>query len=630
MNNIIIILLILHYARILLFKSNPGILFCGLFAWSSTRKKNWNKLAKFKFELLGVEMDARGGDGCGISYDNYVNKSEKVKKFNDFWRFDRVPKELTHPAIIGHDRKASVGAQSYENTQPIFFPDTKEDPISSILAHNGTLYNHEELYKKHKAEAHFKLDTSKMSDSQMLALLIERIGWQILGEYNGSAALLYMNANETGVMYVYHGKCPTRKNIVLETEERPLYYAVDGEDIWFCSTKTALEKIIQDVKDIQEVPFNKVFRVVGNTMEEVASIDRSKCHQFEFAETTTRYGGLYDGYSEWDADEREWVDGRNKKKHNLPTMTYTNLKLSEIVSATKEAKTIYWERGLICMDGIPCHGLVTMTRLGCADPAKYPLMPRYSFYFWNGNLVYDRDSYQEMIIFNDQNRESGLLNEKEILMSIAVGFYWPYIVPEFLGGNDNVLYSTKVNPRTQMCDNRFSGELKPVLSTKIVTVAGGTVSKVFYNDTYKNLDPILGIAESFPEEFAEWQSEYEKGKKRDAMKNQEASAEEILYDCPVCMGSCFKNSVACTTCDGEGTVSQEVIDEAFADMNKYSQYVEAISEEAKISLVVSQAVESGIDLLEEPEMVEYTNDTLNKLKIIKKIINDGRYIGSHV
>ena len=151
---------------------------CGLFAWSSNNKDNWDPLNKFKFELLGIEMDSRGGDGCGIAYDSTICKSEKVKKFEEIWRTrsSAIPNDLKFPVIIGHDRKASVGEKSYENTQPIFFEEKDdENDIPVILAHNGTLLNHEELYKKHNSEIHYKLDTSKMSDSQMLALLLNKV-----------------------------------------------------------------------------------------------------------------------------------------------------------------------------------------------------------------------------------------------------------------------------------------------------------------------------------------------------------------------------------------------------------------------------------------------------------------------
>ena len=294
MAEITILLLILHYIRFFLI-GGSDILACGLFGFSSNSPDKWNALTRFKFELLGVEMDSRGHDGTGIAYDNMVDKSEIIKNFDDFWRLDRVPSLLKYPAIIGHDRKASVGIQSYENTQPIFFPDTT-DPIGGILAHNGTLYNHEELYKKHEAEAHFGLDTSKMSDSQMLALLIERIGWQILNEYIGAAALLYMNANEPGITYVYHGKSNNRKGVVMESEERPLFYAKEDDNIWFCSTRSALERIIRDKKSIEEVPTNKVFRVEGNTMTEIFAVNRDDCYQFEYTAPVSRTPAYNDDY----------------------------------------------------------------------------------------------------------------------------------------------------------------------------------------------------------------------------------------------------------------------------------------------------------------------------------------------
>ena len=613
------------------------ILACGLFAFSSTNAQNWNALTKYKFEVLGVENDVRGGDGVGIAYDNQVDKSEEIKKFDDFWRMNRVPSTLEHPVIIGHDRKASVGAKTYDNTQPIFFPDTT-DPIGSILAHNGTLFNHEELYKKHKAEAHFGLDTSRMSDSQMLALLIERIGWQILNEYIGAAALLYMNANEGGIMYVYHGESIARKGVTMKSEERPLFYAKDGENIWFCSTRSALEKIVMDKKSIEVVPMNKVFRIDGNTMTEVFSVNRNMCYQYEYTAPVNSanddydydYSRSYSGNSYFDKSGN--LKKKDEKRYGtqmiLPPFKPT--KLSEDATTYKPSNTVYWERGFMCTDGQQLHGLVKITRTGAIESNPMNVgynFDKHAFYFWKGNLMKGRNEYIAAFMFYNNHKNS--LSEEIILRSIADDFVYPFVVPEIIGGDDNIIYSTSLNPTTDTCDKRYSGTILPVLTCRELVFGDGELIRSCKTDKYVTLDTIYPYRDSFSEEFLEWENQY-----IDEQKAQDVLYElpkDQLYECPDCMGTGFEGREFCPVCEGSRTVGEEYITTALEDDFKNNcEYISTITEEAKITIAISDMIEDGISILEEPEHIIRSKSVLNKLKTIKQILKDGRYNSTDV
>ena len=614
------------------------ILICGLFGFSSTNAQNWNALTRYKFEVLGVENDVRGGDGIGIAYDNMVDKSEEIKKFDDFWRLNRVPSLLKYPAIIGHDRKASIGSKSYDNTQPIFFPETT-DPIGSILAHNGTLCNHYELYKKHKAEAHFGLDASKMSDSQMLALLIERVGWQILNEYIGAAALLYMNANEPGITYVYHGESANRKGVFVKSEERPLFYGKDGENIWFCSTRSALEKIIMDKKSIEEVPTNKVFRVEGNTMTEIFAVNRDECYQYEYTAPTYKThtyddhdysgsyygGGYYDSYGRYNKKDKT----QKQSQLQLPYAT-TASKLSEIYALTKNADTIYWERGIMCVNGLPLHGQVSINRTGFMGGDKNNVgynISKFSFYFWEGNLLKGRDEWIEALEFWDANCD--IISPREIMQSIAVNFVFPFVIPETINGDDNVVYSTIVNPITKICDKRFSGALLPLYSTKEIFFSDGEVNKVSHSGKYVTIDAIMKYMDLFPEEYDAWEADYiDKQKKIEC--NTSKDAEIINYECPECQGTGFNGKEFCPVCKGDRVISEESINSMVDALPDVMKYVNTISEEAKITITITDMVEEGISILEDPDYQIQSKDVYNKLITIKHMLKNGRYNGSNI
>jgi hypothetical protein len=100
MTNFIIILLIFQYIKTLIIGNDKSVLCCGIWGFSSKRKDGWNALSRWKFQTLGVEMDSRGGDGCGIAFDNTVHKSENILKFDEFWRSEYVPNTLKFQAHL--------------------------------------------------------------------------------------------------------------------------------------------------------------------------------------------------------------------------------------------------------------------------------------------------------------------------------------------------------------------------------------------------------------------------------------------------------------------------------------------------------------------------------------------------
>ena len=57
--NTITLLLMAHLLVQIIFKPKQDVLACGLFARLSNEKE-WDALSRFKFQLLGVEMDSRG------------------------------------------------------------------------------------------------------------------------------------------------------------------------------------------------------------------------------------------------------------------------------------------------------------------------------------------------------------------------------------------------------------------------------------------------------------------------------------------------------------------------------------------------------------------------------------------
>ena len=71
--------------------------------------------------FLGIFNDIRGGDSVGILAGSQVEYGIAEQKFfANFYKTSKILQNLKlSPYILGHTRKASVGAVSLENAQPI-------------------------------------------------------------------------------------------------------------------------------------------------------------------------------------------------------------------------------------------------------------------------------------------------------------------------------------------------------------------------------------------------------------------------------------------------------------------------------------------------------------------------------
>ena len=353
------------------------------------------------------------------------------------------------------------------------------------MAHNGTISNYKELYENHKLQVHYsETEIATMSDSQVLALLLHKVGWSILEEYVGSAAFLYMKSSEPGVMYVYHGKSPTRKNVA-ESEERPLFYVsdVNSKSTWICSTKAALEKIVELKTEIKEVPFNKVIRIEGSESSIVAEIDRSKSFQYPPFSATKGWQdgyqtGLYDEYPHNNAymSKKGMAGGAKKEKSlDLDEDPYSGYKplFYEAGLWKYRAKC---PRTLILSSPVIANGQFLLQQQGhktevlsaslLVDGLNIP-DGSFAMYFWRGNLCKGRAEYINCMLAEKSDKST---DKTAIYRQIAGNFKYPYIIPlEYGSLEPGILYSStefvsmyKGNDITEkVYTRRFNGIFEP-------------------------------------------------------------------------------------------------------------------------------------------------------------------------
>jgi DnaJ-class molecular chaperone len=151
---------------------------------------------------------------------------------------------------------------------------------------------------------------------------------------------------------------------------------------------------------------------------------------------------------------------------------------------------------------------------------------------------------------------------------------------------------------------------------------------------YMNLDNIVRYNDPYPEEYLAWLDEYKEIKnaeiKKDIEEESKEESEDISCECPECFGTGFSDGASCPDCNGNGYIGAKYINDMMDNIAEASIYVAVVTEEAKVTIAISDMVEAGIEMLEEPEYQVKSKDVLNKLKIIEKVLKDGRYNGSNL
>jgi predicted glutamine amidotransferase len=375
MHNIIITLMLISLIYNYLFKRKATDLNCGIFAWTGTSPDKFNPML---FNILGVYNDSRGGDSCGVYFNrNSITGIRSEAKYEDL-----VKKEKLHttikltkwPIVIGHCRKASVGSIIDLNVQPTIFRSVdKTNRIVYVQAHNGTITNHKELANKYD----ISLDKDE-SDSVTLGRLIYKKGWDILKEYEGSAALVMHFIKEPNVLYAFHGKS---KNYSIATEERPLHYVnIKDSGIYISSEARPLEFISNGEKAIP-FEYNTVYKIEGEKVTEVIKIERETSILKKASEVVLPFNNAYfDNYGM----------STNGITKNI-CCSQIDFTFHSVSNKIKYKKGFY-----IIDDNTYAHGQIICDNWGyLADKAVtyQSSLVKYYLYFYYGILLSDKEAF---------------------------------------------------------------------------------------------------------------------------------------------------------------------------------------------------------------------------------------------
>lgn len=256
---------------------------CGIFGFIGSPK---SKFDLNKFNILGIYNDSRGGDSCGIFVDGLLEKgADKQKLFSTFIlsneNYNSLKNNPNIKVALGHCRKASVGHVTIEQAHPIIVKD-EEDNIELVMIHNGTLLNHKELAKKYDIKTTFG-----ESDSMIFARIVNKVGFDVLSEYNGAGAFVF-HKPKTGDVYFYQGASKNTEYSKELTEERPFFLISQSGGYYFSSIGEILNLINSEKeKKVLSLEPNHLYHLVNGRIKELTHYDRKDRYQTE----TKYYGG---------------------------------------------------------------------------------------------------------------------------------------------------------------------------------------------------------------------------------------------------------------------------------------------------------------------------------------------------
>lgn len=250
---------------------------CGLFGFMKTAndEKNYKEL----LNALAQYSSERGTHATGISYNNYGRLVTYKKPLSAYdmtlEHYDGVR------AVMGHTRHATHGKpENNYNNHPFFGAADKK----FALAHNGILYNDEELKRRERLPK-----TKILTDSYVMVQLIEKTKRLNISTITDSVELLqgtytFTILDEENTLYIVKGDSPL--HIIKLTDLNLIVYA---------STEELLYKSILDAGLFRHIT-NKHFEVIPVNNGEILKIESNgKITRSRFTQAkTTFYYNWYD------------------------------------------------------------------------------------------------------------------------------------------------------------------------------------------------------------------------------------------------------------------------------------------------------------------------------------------------
>lgn len=224
---------------------------CGIFGGSALPGK---KLSIAKLKILGLYNIERGKHSCGYYFNGNIQKGvDKEASWDDFMEFNLLSRgELKTEIFMGHTRHSTYGKHCIDNAHPHLIDG------DYVQTHNGSIENTRDLLEKHKIDIEYPI-----LDSIGLGNLINKIGFNVLSEYIGHAALAMTWMSNPKSLFLFKGAGKIKDADEKLEDERPLFILYQPEGIYYSSLYFSLKAINEDEK------YGQIFTVAQNVVTEI-------------------------------------------------------------------------------------------------------------------------------------------------------------------------------------------------------------------------------------------------------------------------------------------------------------------------------------------------------------------------
>jgi len=438
MINLTLILLLLHYIGLYIFKPKLDTLNCGIGGYIG------NNFNKYKFNILGLYNDSRGGDSCGILINNDgVNsvhyghdKTKLYEKFVEFGGLKNVNLEAPNFALL-HCRKASVGGISLATAQPVVIRDENNEIVFSMI-HNGTLINYKELATKYGIDFAFT-----ETDSQIFCKTVYKAGYKVLAEYDGAGAFVFWDARDgSDTIKIFKGASLFYEDDVDIYIERPLYCIQEENSFWFSSMEESLNFINDTDAKVKNVPDNTLFTIKNGKIIAEDKIDRSARKQTDKLQTNWEkkrlleakniksYLPKYQDYDDYSYDDYWNYNSRNNNINNHLSETADCI----ITPFKIKDKICFNYNGLYYLNSELCDGIIEATPAGYVNTST---VIKDTYYFVSGVLI---NSYFDYLCARQYVNQFSNIQEDECI-EIYLSAYSPHPVPWIMVDNNGNVFA---------------------------------------------------------------------------------------------------------------------------------------------------------------------------------------------
>ena len=512
---------------------------CGLFGFVGNHYPNIPKV-----KILGIYNESRGKDSSGYYYQGIIKKdsSFQKKEFKDFLQHYVIKTDENYgcSVFMGHTRAGTKGAATDLNAHP-------HESENFIIVHNGTIDNINELCDKYELD-----HTGIFNDSKLLGMLIDKVGFQILSEYIGYAAIMAYDKREPNTIYAYHGASNNYVNDLKPTEERPLFFIYSKEEkgYYFSSLETSLKAIKEDEEDVvKTLEHNVVFKIKGDNIIDKININR--VHNNEALKKNYYQSSQTKSGDNTTKNVMVPIKNAMASANNLDISSETLHRRYYEINSEEEFMVSYKLRYFTTHNEKPCEGKILINKAGkIYNKEKDSLIDFIPYYFFKGILLKGEKEYKELVSIIQEKSigYSFLLNPSQYHFSLFISRFAFYPVCNIENEGVYAMNTPSTAKKLWFRSNQnANGAFSPKFCDREYIFKDGYLIDIRNKNNYEEeflIDTVRSIFKHYNKKYQTNESDDNKIKislYRNFFKRIWKSKEEIEDNCPVTVLIALRN-----------------------------------------------------------------------------------------